>query len=188
MNFPSSPVNGQTFSSGGGGPTYRYDSAAGVWNIDKTGGSGNVFISDTKPANPFPGMRWYRSTDMREFIYYVDTDSAQWIETSQSDSQRPASDSNDYAMNNGSWSNVSSKYARKTQLAAGVGQMITLYAASGVALVLPAGGTWKWAAFGYAASGTNIAASTVAGVDPGGTTIRAAGAGTVWTGWAERID
>ena len=103
INFPNSPVNGQTFSSGAGGPTYRYDSTLGVWNIDKTGGSGNVFVSDTKPSNPFPGMRWYRSTDMREFIYYADPDGAQWIETSQSDSQRPANDGNSYVMKDGVW-------------------------------------------------------------------------------------
>lgn len=70
---------------------------------------------------------------------------------------------------------------------AGVGQKTQISAASGSALVLPAGGTWEWEAFGYASAGTNIAAGVEAGVAAGGATVRAGSAGVVWTGSALRI-
>ena len=42
-------------------------------------GSGST-ISETPPAFPIDGERWTRCTDMKGFIYYVDDNSAQWVE------------------------------------------------------------------------------------------------------------
>jgi len=70
---------------------------------------------------------------------------------------------------------------------AGEGQFIVINAPAGNGVVLPAGGTWAYAVFGYAASGTNISNGTNAGVAAGGTTPVAGVVGTIWTGWAWRI-
>ena len=41
-----------------------------------------TFIGDTPPANPWNGVTWYCTVDGRTYVYYVDTDSSQWVESS----------------------------------------------------------------------------------------------------------
>jgi hypothetical protein len=38
------------------------------------------YIADVAPAVAAHGQRWWHSTYARMFMYYVDVDSAQWIE------------------------------------------------------------------------------------------------------------
>ena len=41
-----------------------------------------TFIGDTPPINPQNGITWYCTDDGRTYVYYVDSDSGQWIENS----------------------------------------------------------------------------------------------------------
>ena len=43
-------------------------------------GNGGSYIGENPPTLPQQGDRWTRCTDMKGFIYYVDADSAQWVE------------------------------------------------------------------------------------------------------------
>ena len=43
-------------------------------------GNGGSYIGENPPTFPQQGDRWTRCTDMKGFIYYVDADSAQWVE------------------------------------------------------------------------------------------------------------
>ena len=40
------------------------------------------YIGSTPPLNPTAGAEWYCTTDGRTYVWYVDTDSSQWIESS----------------------------------------------------------------------------------------------------------
>lgn len=64
---------------------------------------GGAIMSDTAPGTPESGQKWIRTTDMKEFVWYTDGDSGQWVEDMYSDSQRPANDDNNYVMRNGVW-------------------------------------------------------------------------------------
>lgn len=46
------------------------------------GGGGSISISTEAPSNPSEGDLWYSPTYGRTFIYYSDTDSSQWVDTS----------------------------------------------------------------------------------------------------------
>ena len=41
-----------------------------------------TFIGDTPPTNIWNGVTWYCTDDGRTYVYYVDTDSSQWVESS----------------------------------------------------------------------------------------------------------
>ena len=41
-----------------------------------------TFIGDTPPTNPQNGITWYCTDDGRTYVYYIDSDSGQWIENS----------------------------------------------------------------------------------------------------------
>ena len=44
------------------------------------------YIGDTPPTQPKEGEVWYCTTDGRSYVWYVDADSGQWVESSpQSD-------------------------------------------------------------------------------------------------------
>ena len=58
VDFPTSPSNGQTFTSGT--ITYTYNATAGLWNSAASGGGGSsVTVSDTAPTSPSDGDQWY---------------------------------------------------------------------------------------------------------------------------------
>ena len=53
-----------------------------VWNgsdWDEVSGAG-ISSSDTAPINPDEGDLWFNSTNGKTFVWYVDSDSAQWVE------------------------------------------------------------------------------------------------------------
>ena len=51
--------------------------------VGGTGGSASsVYISDTAPTQPGVGDTWYCTTDGRSYVWYVDADSGQWVESS----------------------------------------------------------------------------------------------------------
>jgi len=60
-------------------------SATGVGTTGGGGGGGNgvsVSIGDSAPIDPVSGSLWYDSSLGRGFIYYIDDDSAQWVDFS----------------------------------------------------------------------------------------------------------
>lgn len=55
-----------------------YDGTTSTW---VPGEAGSKFtVSDTAPSNPENGDIWFRSDLGKTYIYYVDTDSSQWVE------------------------------------------------------------------------------------------------------------
>ena len=46
------------------------------------GSASSVHISDTAPAQPGVGDTWYCTTDGRSYVWYVDADSGQWVDSS----------------------------------------------------------------------------------------------------------
>ena len=81
VDFPTSPSNGQTFTSGT--ITYTYNATAGLWNSAASGGGGSsVTVSDTAPASPSDGDMWYNSLSLKMFVYYNDGSSSQWVPAS----------------------------------------------------------------------------------------------------------
>ena len=48
--------------------------------INSISDSSSVSVSDTAPANAVSGDLWVNSNNMKLYVYYVDTDSSQWVE------------------------------------------------------------------------------------------------------------
>ena len=112
LDFPANPTNGQEFNgyiwnatkgvwdSNSGldfnitdladvdttgvvdGNALVYDGATSQWIPGEGGGGGSYTISATAPADPGDGDVWFDSTDGLSYIYYVDVDTAQWVEIS----------------------------------------------------------------------------------------------------------
>lgn len=72
LNFPANPSNGDEFEG------YVYDSTLGVWNRKPS--TVAYTVSPNAPTNPNDGDVWFNEQDGSSYIYYVDTDSEQWIE------------------------------------------------------------------------------------------------------------
>ena len=71
----TSNYNGLVPSSGGG--TQKFLRADGSWiNV----GSRQTFVGTSAPSSANEGDQWYDSDEGRTYIYYVDTDSSQWVE------------------------------------------------------------------------------------------------------------
>lgn len=66
----------------------------------------------------------------------------------------------------------------------GVGQFLILNPGLGVGLQLPAGGTWKYAAYRF---NSGVVADAAVGIASGGSVVGASAGGQNWLGWAERI-
>ncbi|MGL5964218.1 MAG: tail fiber domain-containing protein [Fusobacteriaceae bacterium] len=49
-------------------------------DVALAGATGGAFVSETAPANPFQGARWFDTNDGRTYIYFDDGDSKQWVE------------------------------------------------------------------------------------------------------------
>ena len=79
LDFPASPTVGQ-LAPLSNGVTYQWDGQK--WNtqiVDSYANSGgNPGV--TPPPNPAPGTFWWDSTSGQLYIWYVDTNSAQWMQ------------------------------------------------------------------------------------------------------------
>lgn len=71
----TSAINGLVPYSGGG--TTKFLRADGSWI---TLGSRQTFIGTSAPSSPNSGDQWFDTDEGRTYIYYVDSDSAQWVE------------------------------------------------------------------------------------------------------------
>ena len=56
---------------------YVKDVAAGIEGLPVSG-----YIGDTPPTQPKVGAEWYCTLDGRTYVWYVDDDSGQWVESS----------------------------------------------------------------------------------------------------------
>jgi hypothetical protein len=82
IDFPNSPTNGQTYSSGGRSWTWT----GSVWNAVLTeapagangadGADGKYVVSETAPSSPSAGDAWFDSSVGKFFIYY----DSYWVE------------------------------------------------------------------------------------------------------------
>lgn len=88
LDFPTSPVDGQTYSN------YIYDGTKAVWRLQPNIPNINskFYVSATAPADPQNGEIWLNSTDGNTYIYYVDGDSSQWVEIGGNTGQPPTID------------------------------------------------------------------------------------------------
>lgn len=77
INFPNSPTNGQTFTSGG--KTYTYNGTGWQLGIGSTT-AGLTRVSSSPPASPQNGDVWVDSNTMTQYVWYTDGNSNQWIE------------------------------------------------------------------------------------------------------------
>ena len=66
----------------------------------------------------------------------------------------------------------------------GVGQFVALNPGLGASLELPAGGTWKYAAYRF---NSGVVAVSSIGIGNGGAVVGASASGQNWSGWAERV-
>ena len=63
------------------------------FNITQDGTAvGNLRVGATAPANPVNGTRWFDTVSGRTYIYYTDTDSSDWIDTTPTYTQVGTSD------------------------------------------------------------------------------------------------
>jgi len=72
LNFPSNPSEGQAFGQ------YTYNSSKGVWEASAI--PPRYTVSPNIPASAGNGDVWFNSETARSYIYYVDSDTAQWVE------------------------------------------------------------------------------------------------------------
>lgn len=110
FDFPASPSEGATYTPAGG-PTYVFQ--AGVWRVlpPSSGVPATATVSDTAPLNPVPGQIWWKSDSGETFIWFVDANSSQWVQQSDTSLPDAPSDGGFYARQNGGWVPVP-KYQR----------------------------------------------------------------------------
>ena len=77
FDFPASPTTNQTFTPPGG-PTYVWNGT--VWLLSQDLTKSGVITSDTPPPQPVPGQLWFQSSTGNTYIWYVDVDSAAWVQ------------------------------------------------------------------------------------------------------------
>ena len=83
INFPNTPSDGDTHAVGD--VTFTYNVAKNSWlTVPSSSGGSSVVVSDTPPVSPNDGDMWTDSETMKLNVYYVDSDSSQWVEVSGS--------------------------------------------------------------------------------------------------------
>ena len=80
FRFSGRPTVGQQYAPAGG-PVYRWNGSA--WAVLQ-GVPSSAHMSDTAPLDPEAGQLWWDSDSGNLFIWYVDADSAQWVQVSGS--------------------------------------------------------------------------------------------------------
>lgn len=74
LNFPSNPINGQTYGS------YTYDATVGIWR-SSSAGQGIVSTTTSAPTTAVSGDMWFNPNDGTMYVYYNDGTSGQWVES-----------------------------------------------------------------------------------------------------------
>lgn len=73
IDFPASPTNGQTFTSGG--VTWTWNGI--TWTAVNTGAT--ISFGPSPPANPMSGALWWDAIGGQLFIFYDDGNTQQWV-------------------------------------------------------------------------------------------------------------
>lgn len=73
----SAGINGYTGSTGIQGDA-GYTGSQGA--LGYTGSKGTTYTGNTAPISPVDGDTWWNSTTGVRYVYYVDSDSAQWVQ------------------------------------------------------------------------------------------------------------
>ena len=79
LNFPNSPTDGQVYSDSTTGNRYTWDNVRQIWKWSPN--TVSTSVSALPPGSPAQGTLWWNTEIGRMFIYYVDDDSGQWVET-----------------------------------------------------------------------------------------------------------
>ena len=80
LNFPQNPTIGQVYTVNG--ESWKWDGHC--WGVAADADTyAPVFIGQFSPPAPIAGDLWWNSTTGKLCIYYVDTDSAQWVAATQ---------------------------------------------------------------------------------------------------------
>ena len=79
LDFPKDPVEGQEALLSNG-VLYQYDGQK--WNnrVEESYANTGANPGTNPPPNPAPGTFWWDSDSGQLYLWYVDTDSAQWIQ------------------------------------------------------------------------------------------------------------
>ena len=106
FDFPASPTNGQTFTPAGGA-TYIWNGT--VWLLSPDMTRTGVITSDSPPPSPIPGQLWFQSSTGNTYIWYVDVDSAAWVQfnVAPPPANDPPNDGNHYVRAGNTWRMVS---------------------------------------------------------------------------------
>lgn len=75
LDFPSSPIVGQTYTYGT--TVWQWDGS--TWAASVSGGA-YVYASDTAPSPAATGSLWWDSTTGTLRVYYTDANSSQWVD------------------------------------------------------------------------------------------------------------
>lgn len=90
LNFPSSPTANQIYTDSTTGNRYLWDAPNNVWKW--TPNTISLSVSALAPGSPSQGSLWWNSDYGRLFIYYVDGDSSQWVDSTPSNDIKIAID------------------------------------------------------------------------------------------------
>lgn len=95
INFPTPSSLNQIFADPVSGNVYQWSGTIsplnGVWvikNIAASGGGGgsggnaNIYVGETPPLAPGLNQLWWNSSNGRMYLYYDDSNTIQWVETS----------------------------------------------------------------------------------------------------------
>ena len=74
LDFPANPTNGQVYSN------WIFSTSKGAWQA-KPMESAKTVTSDVPPANPADGDQWFSTVDGVLYVYVVDIDGGQWVES-----------------------------------------------------------------------------------------------------------
>lgn len=74
LDFPANPTNGQVYQN------WIYSTSKGAWQAKPLTGVKTI-TDDVAPLNPADGDQWFSTVDGVLYIYVVDVDGGQWVES-----------------------------------------------------------------------------------------------------------
>lgn len=77
---PASGATGDIYYNSSSKDILAYDGSS--WVATGGGGGATVTVADTAPSSPAAGDIWFDSVNTRNYIYYNDGTSSQWVEAS----------------------------------------------------------------------------------------------------------
>ena len=81
-NAGATGPTGATGTTGATGPQGPTGATGSTGPTGPTGAQAEITHQDTAPSSPYSGQLWFDTVNNRLFIWYIDVDSAQWVEVS----------------------------------------------------------------------------------------------------------